>query len=503
MSAKGKSATFLGPHTDVTPLEITVVLRRRGGTASGAGVPLASWPQPPRWRRADFGQHCGADPADVASVREFARRHGLRESGADVGRRVLHLAGAPHSLELAFGVTLGRYRLSDGRGPFVGCDREPKLPPEAMAVLGLDRRPVARPHSLRPRAAPAVTYTPIELGALYDFPAGTDGSGEAIGLIELGGGYSESDLAQFFSGLGISPAPTVSAVGVAGGSNQAGGDADDEVTLDIEVSGALAPGASLVVYFAPNTDQGFYEAISQAAHDAAHKISVISISWGGPEDLWTAASRNAMQSALEDAAALGVTVTAAAGDSGSSDGESDGQPHVDFPASSPYALGCGGTRLMSNAGAIASEVVWNETGAGEGATGGGVSETFALPQWQAGSAVPKAPNGSAGRGVPDVAGNADPLTGYQVVVHGKASVIGGTSAVAPLWAALIARCNQKLAAPLGDPHAALYQIGTRAFGDITQGNNGAWQARPGWDACTGLGSPRGATLLSALASLRG
>ena len=502
MVAKGKSGTFLGPHTDVTPLEITVVLRRRAHTASGASLPLASWPQRPRWRRANFGQHCGADPADLASVRAFASRYGLRESGADIGRRVLHLSGAPRSLEQAFGVTLGRYRLSDGRGPFVGSDREPTLPPEAIAVLGLDRRPVARPHSRRPRATPAVTYTPVELGALYDFPSGTNGSGEAIALIELGGGYSESDLAQFFSGLGISPAPTVSAVGVAGGSNQPGGEADDEVTLDIEVAGALAPGANLVVYFAPNTDQGFYEAISQAAHDSAHRISVMSISWGGPEDGWTAASRNAMQSALEDAAALGVTVTAAAGDSGSSDGESDGQPHVDFPASSPYALGCGGTKLTSNAGAIASEVVWNETTANEGATGGGVSEAFALPEWQAGSAVPKAPNGTAGRGVPDVAGNADPLTGYQVVVHGEAAVIGGTSAVAPLWAALIARCNQKLATPLGDPHAALYQMGKSAFRDITQGNNGAWKAGAGWDACTGLGSPRGAALLNALASLR-
>jgi kumamolisin len=502
MSAKWRSATFIGPHTDVTPLDITVVLRRRGGPVSKAGLPVASWPQRPRWRRADFGQQCGADPADLASLREFARTHGLKESGADIGRRVLHLSGAPRSLEQAFGVKLGRYRLSDGGKLFVGSDREPTLPPGAIAVLGLDRRPVARPHSRRPRATPAVTYTPIQLGGLYDFPAGANGSGEAIALIELGGGYTESDLVQFFSGLGISPAPTVTAVGVAGGSNQPGGDADDEVTLDIEVAGALAPAASLVVYFAPNTDQGFYEAISQAAHDSTHKISVMSISWGGPEDGWTAASLNAMQTALEDAVALGVTVTVAAGDSGSSDGESDGQPHVDFPASSPYALGCGGTKLMSSGAAITSEVVWNETSAGEGATGGGVSETFPLPQWQAGSAVPKAPNGTAGRGVPDVAGNADPLTGYQVVVHGEAAVIGGTSAVAPLWAALIARCNQQLAAPLGDAHAALYQIGESAFRDITQGNNGAWKAGPGWDPCTGLGSPRGAALLSALASLR-
>jgi kumamolisin len=489
---------YLGPHTERTPLEVTLVLRRRAGAAPQS----AGWPKRPRWRRGEFGQHCGADPADLERLRGFARQHGLRETGADAQRRVLHLSAAPQALERAFGVTLGRYQLSDGRGPFIGYDRAPTLPPEAIAVLGLDRRPVARPHTRRPKSTPSTTYTPIQVGALYGFPAGTNGSGETVALIELGGGFSTSDLATYFSGLGITTPPTVTAVGVAGGSNQPGGSADDEVMLDIEVVGALAPGVSIVVYFAPNTDQGFYEAISQAAHDTVHKPSVMSISWGGPEDSWTAPSLSAMQTALEDAVALGLTVTVAAGDDGSSDGESDGQPHVDFPASSPYALGCGGTKLIANAGTISSEVVWNETSAGEGATGGGVSVEFALPAWQESSAVPKAPNGSAGRGVPDVSGNADPLTGYQVLVDGAAQVIGGTSAVAPLWAALIARCNQKLGAAVGDPHVAIYQIGERAFRDITQGNNGAYRAGPGWDPCTGLGSPNGAALLAALAALK-
>jgi kumamolisin len=490
---------YLGPHTDPAPLDVTLVLRRRQGAAPRP----AYWPQRPRWLRGEFGEHAGAAPADLERLRAFARQYGLREIGADAHRRVLHLSGAPRALERAFGVTLGQYQLSDGRGPFVGVGHAPTLPPEAMAVLGLDRRPVARVRSLRPKATPSVTYTPLQLGALYGFPAGSDGSGETVAIIELGGGFSSSDLAKYFAGLGIAKPPTVTAVSVAGGSNQPGGEADGEVMLDIEVIGALAPGAAIVVYFAPNTDQGFYEAISQAAHDSTNKPSVMSISWGGPEDGWTGPSRTAMQSALEDAAALAVTVTVAAGDSGSSDGESDGKPHVDFPASSPFALGCGGTRLTASGAAIASEVVWNETQTGEGASGGGVSVEFALPEWQQKSAVPKAPNGSAGRGVPDVAGNADPLTGYQVLVDGQSEVIGGTSAVAPLWAALIARCNQKLGAPLGDVHPALYQIGESAFRDITQGNNGAYQAAVGWDACTGLGSPRGDALLSALAALKG
>jgi kumamolisin len=489
---------YLGPHTDSTPLGVTLVLRRR----PGAPRAVAACPQRPRWPRGQYGQHCGADPADLDTLRAFARRCALTETGADAPRRVLHLRGTPQALEQAFAVKLGSYRLADGRGPFVSCNQAPRLPPEAIAVLGLDTRPVARPHIRRPRATPTHAYTPPEIGALYQFPAGTDGSGQSIAIIELGGGFSTADLLTYFKSLGITTPPAVTAVPVAGGANTPGGDADGEVMLDIEVIGALAPASSMAVYFAPNTDQGFYEAISQAAHDSARHTAVISISWGGPEDGWTAQSRTAMQSVLEDAAALGVTVTAASGDSGSSDGESDGAAHVDFPASSPYVLGCGGTRLEGSGTTITSEVVWNETSAGEGAGGGGVSVEFPLPSWQADSHVPNSPNGQPGRGVPDVAGNADPMTGYRVLVDGQAQVIGGTSAVAPLWAALIARLNQKLGRPLGDVHAALYQLRGKGFRDITSGNIGAYQAASGWDPCTGLGSPQGEALATALAALK-
>jgi kumamolisin len=487
--------TYLGPHTAADPIDVTLVLRRR----TGAPPPPASLPRAPRSaRQAQFIRDYGADPADLDSVRRFAGVHGLKELGADPGRRVLHLRGAAPALQRAFRVTLGRYQL--GQRTFVGCGQAPQLPPGVIAVLGLDRRPVAQVRSRRPRAQPATTYTPLQLGALYGFPAGTDGGGQTVAIIELGGGFRSTDLQKYFTSPGIGSPPSVTAVSVAGGENAPGGDADGEVMLDIEVVGALAPAAAIVVYFAPNTDQGFYEAISQAAHDQRHP-AVMSISWGGPEDGWTAPARTAMHTALEDAAALGMSVTVAAGDSGSSDGQSDGAPHVDFPASSPQALACGGTRLEARGAQIASEVVWNETASDDGATGGGVSTVFALPAWQDSCAVPKSPAGSAGRGVPDVSGNADPLTGYEVLIDGATQVIGGTSAVAPLWAALIARCNQKLGRPLGAPHAAFYQIGERAFRDITQGDNGAYRAGPGWDACTGLGSPDGEALLNALAAL--
>ena len=290
-------------------------------------------------------QQCGADPADLESLRRFARARGLTETGADAARRVLHLRATPQALASAFAVSFGQYQLADGRGPFIGCEPAPALPPEAIAVLGLDRRPVARPHFRRPRTTPARAYTPLEVGALYEFPPGTDGSGQGVAIIELGGGFRASDLVHYFRALGLATAPAVTAVAVAGGANAPGGDADAEVLLDIEVIGALAPAAALAVYFAPNTDQGFYEAISQAAHDAQRRITVMSISWGGPEDGWSSSARTAMQSALEDAVALGVSVTVACGDSGSSDGVSGSAPHVDFPASSPAALACGGTRL--------------------------------------------------------------------------------------------------------------------------------------------------------------
>jgi kumamolisin len=350
-----------------------------------------------------------------------------------------------------------------------------------------------------------VTYTPPQVASLYQFPAGTDGTGQTVAIIELGGGFATSDLNTYFGSLGI-PAPSVTAVGIDGASNVAGQapqGADGEVLLDIEVVGAVAPGASQLVYFAPNTDQGFVDAVTTAVH-AEPTPAAVSISWGGPESSWTAQSMSALDAAIADGVALGVTVTVAAGDNGSSDGVSGNQPHTDFPASSPHALACGGTSLQADpsTGAITSETVWND-GTSGGATGGGVSVTFPLPTWQATAGVPASPDGTAGRGVPDIAGNADPSTGYQVLVDGQQTIIGGTSAVAPLSAALTARLAQALGRHLGLLQQSLYagiQPGRPVSDvrDITVGSNGAYSAGPGWDACSGLGVPIGSAVLSAL-----
>jgi kumamolisin len=226
---------------------------------------------------------------------------------------------------------------------------------------------------------------------------------------------------------------------------------------------------------------------------------VVSISWGGAESTWTAQSLTAYDQAFQDAGVLGVTVCCASGDDGSTDNVTDGAAHVDFPASSPNVLACGGTRLESSGGKISKEVVWN-SGAGNGASGGGVSDTFALPAYQAGANVPVSVNPAhfKGRGVPDISGDADPATGYQIHVDGQDAVFGGTSAVAPLWAALIALINEQLGKPVGFLNPTLYANGASGLHDITSGTNGAYNAGAGWDACTGLGSPSGQALLTAL-----
>ena len=290
-----------------------------------------------------------------------------------------------------------------------------------------------------------------------------------------------SDLQTYFAKLKVAT-PTVTAVPVDGGKNVPTKDAngpDGEVMLDIEVIGAIAPQAHIAVYFAPNTDAGFLDAVTTAIHDTKNKPTVISISWGSAESTWTDQSMTAMDEAFQAAAMLGVTICVASGDNGSSDGVTDGADHVDFPASSPYALACGGTSLKASKTAITGESVWNDGSEG-GAGGGGVSNFFALPTWQSGLKTTGANGASSAlsmRGVPDVAGDADPETGYDVRIDGTDTVIGGTSAVAPLWSGLLARINQLAGKSVGYLQPVLYQ-NPAALRDITQGNNGDFYAPP-------------------------
>jgi len=495
-------------------LEVTVLLRRRNVTAlterakklarrESAGNHLS---------REQFNRQFGSDTTDIARVRQFAETHGLTVVQEHAGRCTVVLSGTVAQFNAAFGVDLQRFEYEGGS--YRGRDGAVHLPDElhdvVEAVLGLDNRPAAKPH-FRARPSPgnvrrranrrgATSFTPLQLASLYNFPAGT-GQGECVAIIELGGGERSTDLNTYFSGLGIRAAPRVVTISVDHGRNDPTGDPsgpDGEVMLDIEVVGAIAPGANIAVYFAPNTDAGFLDAITTAIHDTTNKPSIISISWGGPESSWTQQSMTAFDSAFQAAAAMGITVCVASGDNGSSDGVDDGGNHVDFPASSPYVLACGGTTLQASGSMITGESVWNDGEQG-GASGGGVSIFFTLPAWQGGlqlaltSGVTQA---LTMRGVPDVSGDADPETGYDVRIDGRDTVIGGTSAVAPLWAGLIARINSTRGTPVGFVNPQLYAAAS-ALSDITNGNNGSYEAGPGWDACTGLGTPDG-TKIAAL-----
>jgi len=494
----------LGEVDGNSVVTVTVVLRRIGNQPAVSSGAIA------RINRQEFPQKLGADPKDIQAVEQFAHHHHLSVAEASLEKRLVHLRGSVKDLSKAFGAKLITCKDAVTNSIFRGRSGPLTVPEElqsvVIAVLGLDNRQAAFAHfRVRTNAATgnAGTFTAQQIATLYNFPQGLDGTGQTIGIIELGGGYNTADLQTYFQGVGLA-VPSVTAVSVDGGANTPGGDADGEVELDIEVAGTIAPGANIAVYFAPNTDQGFIDAITDAVHDSTRKPSVISISWGGPEDSWTAQSRTALDAALQDAATLGVTVTVAAGDNGSSDGAGDGALHVDFPASSSFALACGGTTLQGSGSNITSETVWNETADNEGATGGGVSIEFALPSYQTNAGVPANPETNfVGRGVPDVSGNADPETGYQIVVDGQSVVVGGTSAVAPLWAGLIALLNQSLGTSVGLLQPKLYSFGESVFRDITSGNNddsnlGYYSAAAGWDACSGLGSPNGAALLDAL-----
>jgi len=488
-------ATLLGPVDPAQLLTLSLYLK-----------PRATPPAGQRFDRADFARRYGAAPEDIAKIEAYAADHGLVVADVDPARRLVRLAGTAGALGRAFRTKLDRYGVATGEhrgrsGPlYIGDD----IIDLVQGVFGLDDRPQARAQfRVAAAKASATSYTPLQIGELYGFPPGT-GAGETIGLIELGGGFTTADLKTYFKGLGVAE-PKVVAVPVDSGRNAPTRDTsgpDGEVMLDIEVAGALAPAAQIAVYFAPNTDQGFIDAVTQAVHDQTLKPSVVSISWGGPESGWTQSAAQAMDQAFQDAASLGVTICVASGDGGSADGATDGLAHVDFPASSPNVLGCGGTHVTAAADGttIASETVWND-GAQGGAGGGGISALFPVPSYQQGLDLPPSANAGAGpgRGVPDVAGNADPESGYQVRVDGQNMVIGGTSAVAPLWAGLIARLNADLGRPLGFINPQLYAHAA-ACRDIVSGNNGAYSAGKGWDACTGLGSPNGAALLAALKS---
>ena len=458
-----------------------------------------------RYSRIDFASKYGVDDESISAVQEFAARSHLSVENVGKAESEIQLRGTVRNFESAFNLHLANY--FDPRGiVFRGRSGEIKIPEQLRhiitGVFGLDNRPHASPkfqafkkdgHFIRHSASP-LSFYPNQVAQLYGFPSKASGNGESIGLIELGGGYRVGDLNDYFSSLRIAP-PKILAVSVDGATNNptTADSADGEVMLDIEVAGSVATSANIVVYFGTNTDKGFLDAVTKAVHGSRNAPTVISISWGSPEKAWTQQALTAFDDAFKSAALLGVTVCVAAGDRGSSDGVADGKLHVDFPAASPFVLACGGTRLETKGGSIVSETVWHESSSS--ATGGGVSDVFPLPTYQQSVGVPRSiDTGFVRRGLPDVAGDADPETGYNVVVDGQEMVIGGTSAVAPLMAALVALVNEGGKQTLGFFNDSLYTHESLCR-DIVHGNNittttgQGYSAAKGWDACTGLGVP--------------
>jgi kumamolisin len=460
--------------------------------------------------REEFEKTYAIDDATITKLEDFAREHNLAVSRIDRAQHVVYLTGNARDVSLAFQTYLESYEQPDGvtyRGRTGPLHVPEDLAGAILSINGLDERPVAKPKlrlrpAAEPDAGPKVDYTPLELAKLYSFPIPANpGQGQCIAIIELGGGFRQSDLTTYFGPSG----PKVTAISVDRGRNAPAGNPngpDGEVMLDIEVVGMTAPKAAIAVYFAPNTNKGFLDAIGAAVHDNVRKPSVISISWGSAEDGggYSTSSLNAFDQIFQAAATMGVTILAAAGDNGSSDGLAG--DHVDFPAASPRVTGCGGTRLVApDKQTIQSESVWND-GAQGGATGGGVSKLFPVPAYQRGLTAARTDKTApplSGRGVPDIAANADPVTGYEVLVDGQRFVIGGTSAVAPLLAGLVALLNQQIGKPVGFWNPILYaELNTKSVRDISTGNNGTYAAAQGWDPCTGVGAPVGNSMLAAL-----
>ncbi|MCC5480961.1 S53 family peptidase [Streptomyces barringtoniae] len=503
------NASRVGPADPDEPIMVSVQVRRKANTGLTNLARLGA--KRPRDRqqadRAAQLQEQAADKAELELVEQFAKAHGLKKSGF-LPPRTLQLSGTARQMNEAFDTQLIKYERPHV-GPYRSREGHLRVPRHVAGVVervsGLTTHPLARP-LLRQRPRDAASYLPTQIAQMYDFPGAADGAGASIGIIELGGGYAQQDLDTFFQALGLQ-APNVVAVSVDGAANNFGMDsgADTEGTLDIQVAGAVAPEATITVYFAPNTEQGFIDAVNTAVFDTQNRPSVLSTSWGAAEDAaWAPAGLNGLNAGFTSAATAAVSTLAAAGDNGSNDNVNDGLAHCDFPASDPYVIACGGTTLQGDGGQPKTEAVWND-GFGD-ATGGGISRVFALPSWQTGAGVPPNVNDHTtyGRGLPDVAGDADPNTGYDVVVRNGWTVVGGTSAVAPLYAGLFAQIIGQVGFPLGFITPWLYSLGPNGVVyDIDTGDNTAppapgYIAGAGWDACSGLGRIDGAQLLAAV-----
>jgi len=454
---------------------------------------------------------------DETAVRRFAREYDLECK--DVQPGLIELCGTVANINRAFGIKLSLYAEEGSDTQYHGHEEEPTLPAylkrAVTGVFGLDSHPAGRrpgitqkmiATAISPPPVTARTRRPKEFADLYNFPSAATGRGQSIGLLEFGGGFRAQSLKSYFASVATA-LPKIVVREIPPGANRPRGkkgtlNPDTEVYLDIEVAGSLARDADIVVYFGENTEQGWLHTLQAAILDERHDLSVISISWGQAEQNWSPSALKEIDRLFQLAAHRGITVCCSSGDNGVR--EAAGQSFsVVFPATSPHVLACGGTQLEVKRGGKRRETVWNQWRQYRLASGGGFSGVFSRPSYQENAKVLHNSNPHKGRGIPDVAANASSYTGYLIEADNTRMSMGGTSAVAPLWAALIARLNEVLGGKLGLLTPTVYEMAAEmrdSLCDIVEGFNGptrntGYQAKRGWDACTGLGSPHGEKML--------
>jgi subtilase family serine protease len=459
-----------------------------------------------------FAAQFGPTQAQVQRVAAYLTSRGLTVSGVSPNNTVIDASGDAAAAQRAFGTSLGHYRDNRLNKTYTSNDSAVQVAqsvaPDILGVVGLDDHfavghpPIPRAVAPNVGSGPAGGYTPSELKTAYDVnslaSAGFNGTGQRVGLFELAG-FKQSNITSYDNQYSLgSTAPSV--VSVDGG-NTTLGDAEVEVELDIEVVQALAPKAAITVWEGPNSDQGVIDTYNAMA--VSNTTPANSTSWGECEADSSQATINSEDQIFAQMAAQGQSLFAASGDGAAYDCGTNGQLNVDNPADDPNVTGAGGTHLNTGTGGTySSETPW-DTSATEGG-GGGVSTVFAKPSWQTG-----VPSSCTKRCVPDISADADPATGYSIFTQGSWTVVGGTSAAAPLWAGLTAVYNQDAVAAgkpvLGFANPKLYSVAAAGlsgpFHDITTGHTSTatnWPATTGYDLATGIGSPDAANLASKL-----
>lgn len=447
---------------------------------------------------AQFASRFGPSSDQINTVTSYLKSAGLSVGNVDGGHLTVTAHGTAAQLEKAFGTHLSTYYDSSAKRSFFANDTAPSLPADVassiVAVTGLDNYAVMHndarvaPHKVSARG-PVGGMSPTQIRGAYNLTStvsgGDNGSGVTVALAEFDG-FSQTNITKYDSQYGISTSnPTK--VAVDGGSGSLG-EGQVEVELDIEVVQAIAPGAKIDVYEAPNTDQGEIDLYSSIVNSGN---AVMSTSWGIDEPDEPSANRTADNNEFSEAAAQGQSLYAASGDDGSDDA-GNGGTSVDFPASDPYVTGSGGTTLRLSGTTWSSETAWS-------GSGGGKSADFATPSFQT------SVNTTGKREVPDVAADANPSTGWSIYSAGAWQEVGGTSAAAPNWAAFTAIYDQAAASAgvsgMGYANQTIYSLAqgsdySSAFHDVKTGSNGAFSAKTGYDPVTGWGSYNGANFIA-------